>query len=100
MVFTLSRAYRRVFLVAEIDTLFLHAMLLAAALSGIPLVASLLVGLFLSVVQAATQVQEQTLTFVPKLVTIGAVLYLCGESMFDRLRQFFLLILEELPGFA
>jgi flagellar biosynthetic protein FliQ len=45
------------------------------------LVASLVVGLLVSVFQAATQIQEQTLTFVPKLVAILLTMLLLGGWM-------------------
>ena len=62
---------------------------------GPPLVAVLLVGLVVSVLQALTQVQEATLAFLPKLVVCGAVMLLLGpmtlgamrgwtETLFDR----------------
>jgi flagellar biosynthetic protein FliQ len=52
------------------------------------LVASLAVGLGLGVLQAVTQVQEQTLTFVPKLVAVAAVLALLGGWMTGELVRF------------
>lgn len=52
------------------------------------LVASLVVGLGLGVLQAVTQVQEQTLTFVPKLVAVAAVLALMGGWMTGELVRF------------
>jgi flagellar biosynthetic protein FliQ len=45
------------------------------------LICSLVVGVAISVLQAATQVQEMTLTFVPKLLAIAAVLALLGPWM-------------------
>jgi flagellar biosynthetic protein FliQ len=52
------------------------------------LLASLAVGLGLGVLQAVTQVQEQTLTFVPKLVAVAAVLALLGGWMTGELVRF------------
>ena len=52
------------------------------------LVASLAVGLGLGVLQAVTQVQEQTLTFVPKLVAVAAVLALLGGWMTGEFVRF------------
>jgi flagellar biosynthetic protein FliQ len=54
------------------------ALLTATKLAGPVLVATLGVGLALSVVQSATQIQESTLTFVPKLVVAAVVLVLTG----------------------
>jgi len=57
--------------------LVIEALLIVSMISGIPLLSALVVGLSVSVFQAATQVSEQTLTFVPKLITIILVLVLC-----------------------
>jgi flagellar biosynthesis protein FliQ len=65
-----------------------------AILAAIPLVASMLVGLVLSVIQAATQIQEQTLTFVPKLFTICIILFLLGPWMSAQLEEYFRNILH------
>ena len=54
------------------------ALLTATKLAGPVLVATLVVGLALSVVQSATQIQESTLTFVPKLVVASIVLVVTG----------------------
>jgi len=54
------------------------ALLTATKLAGPVLVATLVVGLALSVVQSATQIQESTLTFVPKLVVASVVLVVTG----------------------
>jgi len=54
------------------------ALLTATKLAGPVLVATLAVGLALSVLQSATQIQESTLTFVPKLVVASVVLVITG----------------------
>lgn len=51
---------------------------LTLLLSGPPVMAALIVGLLVSIIQATTQIQEQTLTFVPKLVCIILVLIIMG----------------------
>ena len=59
------------------------------ALTAAPvLLASLAVGLVIGIVQAATSVNEQTLTFVPKLATIAIVLVVFGASMMGLLSDF------------
>lgn len=50
-----------------------------------PLVISLVVGLLISIFQATTQIQEQTLTFVPKILSIFIVLILAGSFMINTL---------------
>ncbi len=54
------------------------ALLTATKVAGPVLIATLAVGLVLSIVQSATQVQESTLTFLPKLAVAGIVMVLTG----------------------
>ena len=64
-------------------------MLWVTALVAAPvLIASLVVGLVVGVIQAATSVNEQTLTFVPKLAIIALVLVLLGGSMMALIADF------------
>jgi flagellar biosynthetic protein FliQ len=64
-------------------------MLWVTALVAAPvLLASLVVGLVIGIVQAATSVNEQTLTFVPKLAVIALVLVLLGGSMMTLIADF------------
>ena len=74
-----------------------QAFWLAIGLSAVPLLSSLVVGLISSVLQAATQIQEQTLSFVPKLTAVAAVLWLCGPWGARRLAEFLSDILLRLP---
>lgn len=52
------------------------------------LIVSLVVGLLISIFQATTQIQEQTLTFVPKLVTIAIVGIITGTWMLNTIVNF------------
>jgi flagellar biosynthetic protein FliQ len=52
--------------------------LLVMIASGPPIVISMIVGLMIAVFQATTQIQEQTLTFVPKIVAVFGTLILMG----------------------
>ena len=52
------------------------------------LIVSLVVGLIISVIQTVTSIQEQTLTFVPKLIAIFAVLALLGNFIFGTIVKF------------
>ncbi|NSW54865.1 MAG: flagellar biosynthesis protein FliQ [Armatimonadetes bacterium] len=67
------------------DTLVLHLvnqmLLMALKLSAPVLLATLVVGVAVSILQAATQVQEMTLTFVPKMVVLALVMALLGPWM-------------------
>lgn len=68
---------------------FADRMLWITALVAAPvLLASLAVGLVIGLIQAATSVNEQTLTFVPKLAAIAIVLVLMGASMIGLVGEF------------
>lgn len=56
---------------------------------GAPIIISaLLIGLVISILQATTQIQEQTLTFVPKLIGVALVGVFCGSWMLQTLMGF------------
>lgn len=65
-----------------------EAFLVIIKTGGPVLVIALVVGLLVSIIQAATQIQEQTLSFVPKLVSIILALILFGNFMMNNLTQF------------
>jgi flagellar biosynthetic protein FliQ len=64
------------------------ALLTAAMVAAPLLLAILIVGLLISIIQVATQIQEMTLTFVPKLVVSVVMLLVFGGWMIATLRQF------------
>jgi flagellar biosynthetic protein FliQ len=66
---------------AETGAILTAALLLALKLAGPLLAASLVVGLAISLVQAITQLNEATLSFVPKLIALGATLLFLGPFM-------------------
>ncbi|UQY44682.1 type III secretion system export apparatus subunit SctS [Erwinia sp. PK3-005] len=63
----------------EILTFFRQAMLLVVLLSAPPLIVAVLVGMVISLVQAAMQLQDQTLPFCLKLVAVGITLAMTGR---------------------
>jgi flagellar biosynthetic protein FliQ len=71
-----------------------EALLLTLILSALPVLAAMLVGLLVSVFQAATQIQEQTLTFVPKIIATFCVLAIGGAWMLQQLSQFSIVLIE------
>lgn len=73
---------------------------LAIVLSAVPLIPSLVVGLFVSIFQAATQIQDSTLSFVPKLVVTGALLYFCGPWMLEQIKDYTVMILTSTTELA
>jgi flagellar biosynthesis protein FliQ len=60
----------------------------AALLAGPVMLATLLVGVIISVFQVATQIQEVTLSYVPKILTAGFVLILLGPWMVSQMVSF------------
>ncbi len=62
-----------------------QAIVLVAKLAGPVLVATLAVGLLISLFQAVTSIQEFTLTFLPKLVAVAAILAVAGHWMLTQL---------------
>lgn len=65
-----------------------EGLLLALLVSGPPLLASMLVGFLVGVVQAATQIQDQTLAFVPKLLVVAVTLLALGPVLGAQLVRF------------
>lgn len=78
----------------EAVTLMQNAMRVTTLVAAPILVASMAVGLILSILQAVTQIHEQTATFVCKLVVLGILLLLLGPWMMNRLTEFADLIFE------
>ncbi len=64
------------------------ALALAAWLAGPALVLSLIIGISVSLIQTVTQIQEATLTFVPKLVGGAVLLLVMGGWMLERLTSY------------
>jgi flagellar biosynthesis protein FliQ len=78
---------------ATVMTVGQETMMVAVKLTAPILLTSLAVGLLIAMFQAATQINEMTLTFVPKLITIGVVLMFAGHWMIgvmvDYLQELF-----------
>lgn len=72
----------------EIIGVFQAAILATMKLALPILVSSVLIGLVIAVLQAATQIHEQTLSFVPKLLIIAVVLILLGPWMMEVMSDF------------
>ncbi len=76
-----------------------EGLLLVLVLSGPPLLASLLVGFLLGVFQGATQIQDSTLAFVPKLVVVLLTLIAIGPLLGAQLVRFTQAIFVAVAGF-
>lgn len=73
---------------AELLDLWRDAIMCMAMVSGPFLIVGLAVGLFTSLLQAATQMQENILSLVPKLISVGVVLAVAGSWLMDELTVF------------
>jgi flagellar biosynthesis protein FliQ len=74
-----------------------EGLLLALVLSAPVVLSALLVGLFVSVVQATTQIQEQTLSFAPKLVAVMLALAITGPWIGAQLVRFTTALFDVIP---
>jgi flagellar biosynthesis protein FliQ len=71
----------------------------SALLIGGPIMAAtLIVGLIISILQVATQIQEITLSYVPKLLAAAIVLLLLGGWMLGKLTQFATTLYQSIPS--
>ena len=75
-----------------------QALWLAVLLAGPLLGAALAVGLFIGVIQAATQIQEMTLSFIPKLLALVVVLFVVGPWMLRIIVTFSERLFTDIPG--
>jgi len=78
-------------------TLAQNAILISLILAGPILLISLLIGSLVSLVQAATQINESTLIFIPKLLGVILVLALLGSWMLQRAITFTSTLFTSLP---
>ena len=76
------------------------ALMTALKLSAPVLIISVLVGLVIAILQAATQVHEQTLTFVPKLLAISIILIILGPWMIQQMNDFTIRLFELIAAYA
>lgn len=75
-----------------------RALEITLMLSAPLLLTALIVGLLVGVFQAATQINEMTLSFIPKLLAIFAVMVLAGPWMLSIMVDFTRRLIESIPG--
>jgi flagellar biosynthetic protein FliQ len=73
------------------------AMVVAVKLTAPILLPSLAIGRIIAMFQAATQINESTLTFVPKLIIIGLVLLIMGPWMLQMFLDYFQALIRDIP---
>jgi flagellar biosynthetic protein FliQ len=76
----------------------LSAVLLAAKLCAPLLVTAMVVGFAISLLQSITQIQEVTLSFVPKAVAVAVALVICGNWMLHEAVAFTTELYERIPS--
>ncbi len=81
-------------------TIATHAMKMTLMLAAPPLLVALAAGLVVSLFQAATQINEMTLTFIPKLVALFATLVLAGPWMINTMVDYMREVLQSIPAMA
>lgn len=74
------------------------AMKLALFMAGPILLITLLVGLIISIFQAATQVNEMTLSFIPKLLAVGITVVLLGPWLIRTMVDYMQNLFTQIPG--
>lgn len=80
-------------------TISQQSLYLVLILSAPAVLVAMIIGLLISLVQATTQVQEQTLTFVPKLVAVMVILALTGPWLMVQLIAFTQNVLDQFPKY-
>ena len=76
-----------------------HALEVTLLLAAPLLLTALVVGLLVGVFQAATQVNEMTLSFIPKLMAMAAVVLLAGPWMLRQMISYTRELIQSIPGF-
>ncbi len=83
---------------AYVLSLAQNTIMITLLLAGPVLLTSLLIGSLISMVQAATQINEATMSFVPKMIGIVAILLLLGSWMLQQLLVFTANLFTSLPS--
>lgn len=77
-----------------------EALYLIIKVSTPVLLVSLIVGLIISIFQTVTSIQEQTLTFVPKIVSVFLALMLLGYWMLNSMKEFMVMLWSDFSRFV
>lgn len=81
-----------------VTTLGIQAFKIAAMLAGPLLFSALFVGLIISLLQAATQINEMTLSFIPKIIAVAATLVIAGPWMLNLTIEYLRDLFTNLPS--
>ncbi len=83
---------------ADVTQIAAQTMIVAAKVAAPILLTALLVGFMISLFQAATQIQEQTLSFVPKMISVGIAIIVSGQWMLHTMVTFTQQLFEKVPS--
>src|SRR3954447_17525087 len=83
---------------ADVTEIAAETMMVAAKVAAPVLLTALLVGFLISLFQAATQIQEQTLSFVPKIIAVAIALLVTGNWVLAELVSFTQSLFDQLPA--
>lgn len=82
----------------SVVTIMQRALEVTVLLGGPLLLAMLVIGLIVSIFQAATQINESTLTFIPKILIAFLVLVLAGPWMLETIMDYTIRLYQSIPG--
>lgn len=89
------------FMSLEMAVDILRSMIIQAITLMAPLmITAISVGVFVSLLQSVTSIQEQTLTFIPKLVAVSVVMMVSANWMIKNLVEFTIIFVQRLPDMA
>ena len=83
--------------IEEVTAVSSEALYLVIKISAPVLLVSLVVGLIISIFQTVTSIQEQTLTFVPKIIAVFFTLIVLGHWMLNEMTQFMIRLWSDFP---
>ena len=86
--------------IGDVTTLLRMGVLQVLKIASPLLLSALTVGLVVAILQATTSIQEQTLTFVPKIFVILLMLALLGGFMFSSMRDYTMQLFMRIPEMA
>ncbi len=82
----------------SVMTIGQHALEMTLLLAAPPLLTTLVIGLLVGIFQAATQINEMTLSFIPKLVGMVAALLIAGPWMLNQLLSYTRTLITSIPA--
>ena len=83
--------------IEEVTAVSSEALYLVIKVAAPVLLVSLVVGLIISICQTVTSIQEQTLTFVPKIIAVFFTLIVLGHWMLNEMTQFMIRLWSDFP---